>query len=71
MIKKLLFLLLLVTNSTCFINAQSNEPDFVGEVNLLNGDNVTALEKEYAKIKTKAGASMYLVGIGSIKIKLM
>lgn len=70
MIKKLLFLLLLLANFTCFINAQSNEPDFVGEVNLLNGDNMTALEKEYAKIKTKAGASMYLVGIGSIKTKI-
>ena len=50
--------------------AQVVEPDFVGEVNLINEDEVIQLDKEYAQIKTKAGASLYLTGIGSVKSRI-
>ena len=64
-----LFLLLCIPFTTCF--AQSIEPDFAGEVNLLRADStVSPLEKEFVKIKTKAGASMYIVGMGKIKTKI-
>lgn len=51
--------------------AQSQEPEFIGEVNLVKNDNsVALLDKETVKIKTKAGASLYLVGIGSVKSRI-
>lgn len=56
-------------------NAQNTyEPEFIGETNLLciaQNDTVSmALAKESAKIKSKAGASLYLTGIGSVKTRI-
>lgn len=47
------------------------EPEFAEQV-LLVTDNAhgTLLPKEAASIKTKAGASLYLVGIGKVKSRL-
>lgn len=48
------------------------EPDYIGEVISIqnNGETIIPLEKKSTKIKTKAGASMYLTGIGKIKSKI-
>ncbi len=47
------------------------EPDFIGEVIIVRADNTTnALEKSPVQTKTKAGASLYLVGIGNVKTKM-
>lgn len=70
MVNKLLFVMLLLSSFIYTAKAQDQEPEFIGEVNLLKNNEVTALEKEYSTIKTKAGASMYLVGIGSVKSKI-
>lgn len=51
--------------------AQENEPSFIGEVNLVKADgSVLQLDKSVGKIKTKAGASLYLTGIGKVKSKI-
>lgn len=48
-----------------------NEPEFIGEVILVKPDNTaTNLEKTTVQIKTKAGASMYIVGIGKVKTRI-
>lgn len=56
------------------INAmgQNKEPEFIGEINLVNDSDsiATLLEKQTVKIKTKAGASLYLFGIGSVKSRI-
>lgn len=50
------------------------EPEFIGETNLLcitaNDTISMPLEKSSAKIKSKAGASVYLTGIGSVKTRI-
>lgn len=51
-------------------NAQDAEPEFVGEAVIVNGDKTIPLDKEYSQVKTKAGASLYIVGIGSVKSKI-
>lgn len=54
--------------------AQNFEPEFIGECNLLsiNGTDTisTPLQKTKAFIKAKAGASLYLTGIGSVKTRI-
>jgi len=70
MTKFFLSVLLLLLSMPNVMKAQSLEPDFVGEVNLVQGDGAVLLDKEYVKVKTKAGASLYLVGIGSVKTKI-
>ncbi|MDR5591583.1 hypothetical protein [Christiangramia sp. SM2212] len=58
---------------TCSLaGAQSvKEPDFIGEAFILKSDSTSIpLEKETVKIKTKAGASVYIVGIGKVKSKI-
>lgn len=51
--------------------AQQLEPEFVGEVNYLKDpQTVVALEKQRTVLKTKAGASVYLTGIGKVKSKI-
>jgi len=48
-----------------------NEPEFSGQVVYLKSDTEgQLLPKENAQIKTKAGASVYLIGIGSVKSRL-
>lgn len=48
------------------------EPEYIGEVISIqnNGETIIPLEKKSTKVKTKAGASMYLTGIGKIKSKI-
>ena len=72
--RKILFTVCLLA-SAIVCKAQSKyEPEFIGETNLLcisQNDTVSmALDKESAKIKSKAGASLYLTGIGSVKTRI-
>lgn len=56
--------------SQTHINAE--EPEYIGEVISIqdNGETIIPLEKKSTKVKTKAGVSMYLTGIGKIKSKI-
>ena len=71
MIKRIIFgLLFLITVS---VNAQEKvkEPTFIGEAFIIKSDNsILDLEKEQVILKTKAGVSVYLTGIGKIKTKI-
>lgn len=69
--KRIMFIVALISMSLCAFAQQINEPQFIGEV-LLVKSNSTAipLEKMTASIKTKAGASVYLTGIGSVKSRI-
>lgn len=49
---------------------QIKEPTFIGEVYVIDGNSTTCLEKKRASIETKAGASMYIVGMGKISSKV-
>lgn len=62
----LTFIFLFSTKVFC----QVNEPTVIGEVLALNGNSTTPLEKQRASIETKAGASMYIVGMGKISSKI-
>ena len=51
--------------------AQTQEPDFIGEVYHMDAaGHATLLEKQHAVMKTEAGASLYLFGIGKVKTKI-
>lgn len=53
-----------------FSFCQIIEPEFAYECGILNNDNtLTICEKSNAKITCKAGASIYLTGIGKIKTR--
>ncbi len=68
--KKVYLILFLVSY---FLNAQEifEEPAFVGEAFIIKADNtILNLEKEQIKLKTKAGLSVYLAGIGKLKTKI-
>ncbi|WP_455671873.1 hypothetical protein [Phocaeicola sp.] len=66
-----LFMAFVAILFTTTIVAQENEPSFIGEVNLVKADGtVLQLDKNAAQVKTKAGASVYLTGIGKIKSKI-
>lgn len=69
--KKLLMFSLLVISSAFVLNAQNaQEPDFEFEpfvVNLQDSTLGNPLPCENAYIKAKAGASVFIVGIGKIK----
>ncbi|WP_291529297.1 hypothetical protein [Bacteroides sp. UBA939] len=67
--KFILLFLLCISIMPCYAQ-EGQEPEFVGEVNLINGDQVLPLDKEFITIKTKASASMYIVGVGNIKTKI-
>lgn len=48
------------------------EPEYVGESVYVGADHaITPLEKQTVKIQTKAGASVYLVGIGKTRSKMV
>lgn len=70
------YFLLILSSIVCFqANAQSNvtveEPEFSGQVVYVKSNTEgKILPKENAQIKTKAGASLYLVGIGSVKSRI-
>ena len=68
---KLLFLISILICTGSYAQETVTEPDFIGEVLVLNPDNsTTPLEKATVKIKTKANASIYLVGMGKVKTKI-
>lgn len=57
--------------SAAYAQQEIMEPEFIGEALLFMSDNVTVpLDKETVQIKTKAGASVYIVGVGKIKTKI-
>ena len=70
---KKIFLLFVMLICGISINAQVtvSEPEFADETLLLtsNGQGVL-LKRENRTVKTKAGASLYLVGIGKVKSRL-
>lgn len=70
---KNIFLLFVMLICGISINAQVtvSEPEFADETLLLtsNGQGVL-LKRENGTVKTKAGASLYLVGIGKVKSRL-
>ena len=78
MMKKLLafmaFSTMFVAGKAQAVSSFPYEPEFIGETNLLSiagTDTVAApLEKSRGKIKSKAGASLYLIGIGSVKTRI-
>lgn len=72
--KKLIFTMMMAVSFMVCHAQDIYEPEFIGETNLLciSGDEIVSmpLDKESAKIKSKAGASLYLTGIGSIKTRI-
>ena len=71
--KKLLLALLLGMCATTYVKAQvtAAEPEFSEETLLLTSDSEgVILKRENGYIKTKAGASLYLTGIGKVKSRL-
>ena len=69
--KKILFIAALICMSICAYAQQIAEPQFVGEVLLVKSEtSAIPLEKMTASVKTKAGASVYLTGIGSVKSRI-
>jgi len=68
---KVSFLLVLFALMSGMAVAQQLEPEFVGEVNYLkDAKTVVPLEKQRTVLKTKAGASVYLTGIGKVKSRI-
>ena len=66
---------LFVAMAAIHVNAQSDitvaEPEFSGQVVYVKSDTEgVLLQKENAKVKTKAGASVYMFGIGSVKSRI-
>lgn len=72
--KKLLLSLIVALTSVTGTMAQSikvAEPEFAEETLLLTSDSKgVKLSRENGTIKTKAGASLYLTGIGKVKSRL-
>ena len=64
--KILLMLTLLYPN---YMLAQ--EPEFIGEVNIMYNDSIKLLDKEYMAMSSKADASLVLFGIGSINTEIV
>ena len=72
--KKLFLSLIVALTSVTGLMAQSitvAEPEFAEETLLLTSDSQgVTLSRENGTIKTKAGASLYLTGIGKVKSRL-
>ena len=70
--KKIILLLFcaIFTNSI-IAQVRVSEPEFAEQIALLTSDTTSViLERENGYLKTKAGASLYLVGIGKIKSRI-
>lgn len=72
---KKLFMLLIASITVSQLSAQSKitvkEPEFSGQVVYVQSNREgKLLPKENAQVKTKAGASVYIVGIGSVKSRI-
>lgn len=66
-----LFGALFALGSTHAQNVTVEEPEFAEETLLLTSDSCgVKLARESATVKTKAGASLYLTGIGKVKSRL-
>ena len=70
--KKIIFLLLIIfVSKNVTSQSKVTEPEFAGETVALKNDSSTQiLEKQTVQIKTKAGAGLYLTGLGKIKSKM-
>ena len=72
--KKLLLFLMVMTMTAVNLRAQNvtvAEPDFAEETLLLTSNSEgVKLNRENGTVKTKAGASLYLTGIGKVKSRL-
>ena len=72
---KKLFMMLVASFVVVQLSAQSKitveEPEFSGQVMYVKSNTEgKLLPKENAQVKTKAGASVYIVGIGSVKSRI-
>jgi hypothetical protein len=69
--KKLLTIICLFFVCIFSYAQEIEEPDFIGEVAVVkDGKSIGILEKNTVKMKTKAGASVYLTGIGAVKTRI-
>lgn len=70
--KKILSSLFILSVLTINIHAQDiPEPDFIGEVVLVNGDNTgTSLEKTISQGRAVASTGLLLTGIGKVRSQL-
>lgn len=67
----LLFAMMFAVGSMHAQNVTVEEPEFAEETLLLKSDTEgVKLTRENATVKTKAGASLYLTGIGKVKSRL-
>ncbi len=49
----------------------AQEPEFIGEVNVMYNDSVKLLDKEYMAMSSNADAGLVLFGIGSINTEIV
>lgn len=69
--KNFLFSLAVIFSISLWSQEKINEPDFIGEAFILNPDqSILKMEKQTVQMKTKAGASVFLTGIGKVKTKI-
>jgi len=71
--KRIFFTLMMSLLISISVDAQVtvSEPDFAEQTLLLTSDSTgVLLDRENGTIKTKAGASLYLTGIGKVKSRL-
>lgn len=65
------FMFVCSMNAVFAQNVTVEEPEFAEETLLLTSDSEgTKLARENGSIKTKAGASIYIIGIGKVKSRL-
>lgn len=71
--KKLIIgLFLLYGGFSAYGQINVEEPEYIGEAVYVSPDNaVTPLEKEAVKVQAKAGASLFITGIGKVKSKMV
>ena len=66
-----LILLILFVSTNAISQSTVTEPEFAGEAVVLKKDSTTkVLEKQTVQTKTKAGAGLFLTGIGKVKTKI-
>ncbi len=69
--KNFIFGMLFLASFASFAQEEVKEPTFIGEAFILKDNNETLdLQKEHVQLKTRAGATVYLAGIGKVKTKI-
>ena len=69
--KFILLLFCAIFTNSIIAQVRVSEPEFAEQIALLTSDTTSViLERENGYLKTKAGASLYLVGIGKIKSRI-